>query len=130
MSGLNKATIIGNLGSDPEMRHTATGTAVCELRVATNEKWTDKQGQKQERVEWHRIVAWDKLAILCSEFLRKGRQVYVEGRLQTRSWDDKDGNRRYTTEIVASQVIFLGGKDGPTNAPPLSAENDDSDLPF
>lgn len=105
---LNKVMVIGNLGNDPDVRHTPGGAAVANFSVATNESWTDKEGKKNERVEWHRIVVWGKLAEICGQYLAKGKQVYVEGRLQTRSWDDKDGVKRYTTEIVASQVQFLG----------------------
>jgi single-strand DNA-binding protein len=113
--GLNKVLLIGNLGADPDMRYTPSGAGVCELRVATNESWTDKSGQRQERTEWHRVVVWGKRAELCAKYLTKGRQCYVEGRLRTRSWDDKDGNKRYTTEIVATDVQFLGGR-GPGGA--------------
>jgi single-strand DNA-binding protein len=109
-SGVNKVILVGNLGADPEMRYTKGGAGVCELRLATNESWTDKNGQKQDRTEWHRIVVWGKRAELCAKYLSKGRQVYVEGRLQTRSWDDKDGNKRYTTEIIANDIQFLGGR--------------------
>lgn len=111
-SGVNKVILVGNLGADPEMRYTPSGAGVCELRLATNESWTDKSGQKQERTEWHRIVVWGKRAELCAKYLSKGRQAYVEGRLRTRSWDDKDGNKRFTTEIVATDVQFLGGGGG------------------
>jgi single-strand DNA-binding protein len=111
-SGVNKVILVGHLGADPEMRYTQSGSGVCELRVATNETWNDKSGQRQERTEWHRVVVWGKLAELCSKFLSKGRLVYVEGRLRTRSWDDKDGNKRYTTEIIANDVQFLGGREG------------------
>jgi single-strand DNA-binding protein len=125
--GVNKVILIGNLGADPDMRYTPSGTGVCELRLATNESWTDKGGQKQERTEWHRVVVWGKLAEIVSKYLSKGRQVYVEGRLRTRSWDDKEGNKRYTTEIIANDVQFLsggsgggarGGGDGPPPAEP------------
>ncbi len=108
--GINKAILIGNLGADPEVRFTASGSPVANFRIATTEKWTDKEGQKQERTEWHRIVAWGRLGETCGEYLSKGRQVYVEGRIQTRQWDDRDGNKRYTTEIVAATVQFLGGR--------------------
>jgi single-strand DNA-binding protein len=94
------------------MRHTPNGAGVCEFRLATNEAWTDKQGQRQERTEWHRVVVWGKKAEVCSKYLSKGRQVYVEGRLRTRSWEDKEGNKRYTTEVVANDVQFLGGGGG------------------
>ena len=110
--GINKVILIGNLGNDPEMRHTPNGAGVCEFRLATNEAWTDKQGQRQERTEWHRVVVWGKKAEVCSKYLSKGRQVYVEGRLRTRSWEDKEGNKRYTTEVVANDVQFLGGGGG------------------
>lgn len=107
--GVNKVILIGNLGADPEVRFTPGGQAVANFRVATNESWNDKNGQKQERTEWHRIVVWGKLAELCGEYLKKGRQAYVEGRLQTREWTDKEGKKNYTTEIVANTVQFLGG---------------------
>lgn len=114
-SGVNKAILIGNLGADPEVRVTPSGMSVANFRIATNESWTDKSGQKQERTEWHRIVAWGKLAEVCGEYLKKGRQAYVEGRLQTREWADKEGKKNYTTEVVATTVQFLGGPrtDGP-----------------
>jgi single-strand DNA-binding protein len=108
--GVNKVILIGNLGADPEVRFTPGGQAVANFRVATNESWTDKQGQKQERTEWHRIVVWGKLAELCGEYLKKGRQAYVEGRLQTREWTDKENKKNYTTEVVAQTVQFLGGR--------------------
>jgi single-strand DNA-binding protein len=110
--GVNKVILVGNLGNDPDMRHTPSGASVCEFRIATNESWTDKGGQKQERTEWHRIVVWGKKAEVCSKYLSKGRQVYLEGRLRTRSWEDKEGNKRFTTEIVANDVQFLGGREG------------------
>lgn len=110
--GVNKVILIGNLGADPEVRFTPGGQAVANFRIATSESWTDKGGQKQERTEWHRIVVWGKLAELCGEYLAKGRQCYVEGRLQTREWNDKEGKKNYTTEVVANQVTFLGGRDG------------------
>jgi len=108
-SGVNKALIIGRLGSDPEVRYTTNGGAVGNFNMATNESWMDKSGQKQERTEWHRIVVWGKLAELCGQYLAKGRQAFVEGRLQTREWTDKEGHKRYTTEIVAQNIQFLGG---------------------
>jgi single-strand DNA-binding protein len=110
--GVNKVILVGNLGADPELRYTPGGAAVCELRLATNESWTDKNGQRQERTEWHRIVVWGKRAEVVSKYLSKGRQVYVEGRIRTRSWEDKEGNKRYTTEIIANDVQFLGGRGG------------------
>lgn len=105
---VNKVLLIGRLGNNPEIRYTNTGTAVANFNLATSENWNDKSGQRQERTEWHRVVVWGKLAELCEKYLGKGRQCYVEGRLQTRSWDDKDGNKRYTTEVVASTIQFLG----------------------
>jgi single-strand DNA-binding protein len=107
MSGVNKVILVGRLGADPEIRYTGTGAAVANFNLATSENWTDKEGQKQERTEWHRVVVWGKMAEICAQYLGKGRQAYVEGRLQTRQWDDKDGNKRYTTEIVATTVQFL-----------------------
>jgi single-strand DNA-binding protein len=101
--------LVGNLGADPDMRYTPSGQGVCELRLATSESWNDKNGQRQGRTEWHRIVVWGKRAEVCSKYLSKGRQVYVEGRIQTRTYDDKDGNKRYITEIIAADVQFLGG---------------------
>ncbi|MEW6055647.1 MAG: single-stranded DNA-binding protein [Bdellovibrionota bacterium] len=105
---VNKVLIIGRLGSNPEVRFTPSGAAVANFSVATNESWNDKSGQKQERTEWHRVVVWGKLAQLCGEYLAKGRQVYVEGRLQTRQWQDKDGQTKYTTEVIANTIQFLG----------------------
>ena len=110
--GVNKVILVGNLGADPDMRYTPSGQGVCELRLATSESWNDKNGQRQERTEWHRIVVWGKRAEVCSKYLSKGRQVYVEGRIQTRTYDDKDGNKRYITEIIASDVQFLSGGGG------------------
>lgn len=111
MASLNRVFLIGNLGADPELRYTPTNTAVANFRIATSEVWNDKSGQRQERTEWHRIVAWGKTAELCGEYLKKGRSVHIEGRLQTREWDDKNtGQKRYTTEIIADRVTFLGGR--------------------
>ena len=107
--GVNKVILVGNLGADPDMRYTPSGAGVCELRLATNESWTDRDGAKQERTEWHRIVVWGKRAEVCSKYLSKGRQVYIEGKIRTRSWEDKEGNKRWTTEIIANDVQFLGG---------------------
>ncbi len=109
MAGVNKVIIIGRLGQDPEVRYTPNGQAVANFNVATSENWTDKtSGNKQERTEWHRIVVWGRLAELCKDYLKKGRQVYIDGRLQTRNWDDRDGKKRYITEIVANTIQFLG----------------------
>ena len=107
---LNKVILMGRLGQDPELKHTPSGSAVCNFSMATSESWTDKAGQKQEKTEWHRIVVWGKLAELCNQYLSKGRQAFVEGKLQTRSWEDKDGAKKYTTEILASSVQFIGGQ--------------------
>jgi single-strand DNA-binding protein len=112
MSGVNKVIIVGRLGADPEVKTVSNGNTVTRLSVATSENWNDKDGQKQERTEWHRVVVWGKLAELCGKYLSKGRQVYLEGRLQTRSWEDQQGQKRYTTEIVANTVQFLGGGAG------------------
>jgi single-strand DNA-binding protein len=124
MSGVNKAILIGNLGADPEARYTQSGAAVTNFRIATSEKWTGKDGQPQERTEWHRIVTFGRLAETCRDYLSKGRQVYVEGRIQTRQWEDRDGNKRWTTEIVAQTVRFLGSRgdrgDVPSSPPPAS----------
>ncbi len=109
MSGVNKVIVLGRLGADPEVKNISPTQTVARLSVATSETWNDREGQKQERTEWHRIVVWGKLAELCGKYLVKGRQVYVEGRLQTRSWEDNQGQKKYTTEIVASTVQFLGG---------------------
>ncbi len=108
-SGVNKVILVGRLGADPEVRYTSNGGAVANFNVATSESWTDKAGQKQERTEWHRVVVWGKLGELCGQYLTKGRQAYIEGRLQTREWTDKEGHKRYTTEVNALNVQFLGG---------------------
>ena len=109
---LNKVFLIGNLGADPEMRYSQGGMAIARVRLATNEQWTDKSGQKQERTEWHSVVAFGKQAEYVGEYCKKGRQIFVEGSLQTRQWDDKDGNKRYTTEVKAFRVQGLGGPGG------------------
>lgn len=105
---VNKVILVGRLGQDPELRYTPSGAAVANFSVATNEAWTDKSGQKQERTEWHRIVVWGKQAELCNQYLGKGRQAYIEGRLQTRQWQDQSGQTRYTTEVHAQTIRFLG----------------------
>jgi single-strand DNA-binding protein len=112
MGSVNKVILVGNLGRDAELRYTPGGAAVATLNLATTEVWNDKQGQRQEKTEWHRIVLWGKQAETLQEYLVKGKQIYVEGRLQTRQWDDKDGNKRYTTEIKADRVTLLGGGGG------------------
>ncbi len=145
MRGVNKVILIGNLGRDPEIRYTRDGTAVANLNLATSDSWKDSQGERQERTEWHRVVAWDKLAEIAKEYLAKGKQVYIEGRLQTRSWEDKDGHKRYTTEVRADQMVMLGGRGGDDDGgardagpPPGPAEDftrepfkaTDEDVPF
>jgi single-strand DNA-binding protein len=110
MASINKVILIGNLGRDPELRYTQGGQAVANFTLATNERFSTKDGDKQERTEWHRIVAWGRTGELCAQYLSKGRSVYLEGRLQTREWEDKEGQKRRTTEIVATTVQFLGGR--------------------
>jgi single-strand DNA-binding protein len=144
--GINKVILVGNLGSDPEVRYTASGDAVANVNVATAESWKDKQtGEKQERTEWHRVVMFKRLGEIAGEYLKKGSQVYIEGKLQTRKWQDKNGNDRYTTEIVANDMQMLGSRGGSTaynNEPaPASAQAQpatasagaddfDDDIPF
>lgn len=144
MSSLNKAMIIGRLGQDPEVRYTQSNTAVATLSVATNERYKDKTGEWKESTEWHRVVAWGRTAEICQEYLQKGSQVYIEGPIQTRKWEDKDGQTRYTTEIKALVMRMLdsrGDQDAPgkpDNAQPVSSNVDlnedfediDDDLPF
>lgn len=108
MASVNKVILVGNLGQDPELRHTQNGTAVCTLNIATTDVRMEG-GQRQEKTEWHRVIVWQKQAENCAKYLAKGRSVFIEGRLQTRSWDDQQGQKRYTTEIVAQNVQFLGG---------------------
>jgi single-strand DNA-binding protein len=136
---LNKAILIGNLGKDPELSYTASGVAVAKFSIATNERWKDQDGNLQERTEWHNIVVWRKLAEICGQYLKKGSKVYLEGKLQTRSWDDKNtGVKRYTTEIVADDMIMLDAKgsgmnDSGSAVQPVaeqSAEPEKDDLPF
>jgi single-strand DNA-binding protein len=143
MASVNKVIVIGNLGRDPELRYTQNGQAVANFTVATNENWTNKAGEREERTEWHRVVAWGRVAELCAEYLAKGRTVYVEGRLQTREWEDKEGQKRRSTEIVAQTVQFLGGGRGagaggaaraqatePEPAPEAQPQPPDDDIPF
>jgi single-strand DNA-binding protein len=138
---LNKVMLIGNLGKDPEVRFTPTGRAVARFSLATSEVWNDAEGQRQERTEWHNIVVWGKQAETCGQYLAKGRQVYIEGSIRSRQYDDKDGNRRYITEVNAQRVQFLGGGGGrgaeargggasedAAPGPPAAAEDDD--IPF
>ena len=126
MASLNRATIIGNLGSDPEVRSTQNGTAVGNFTVATTEVWGTDEDRK-EQTEWHRVVVWGKLALTCGQYLKKGRQVYVEGRLQTRSYEDDQGVKRSTTEIVAREVKFLGSRNGNGEG---GGQVADDDVPF
>ena len=142
MAGLNKVLLIGNLGRDPELRYTQSGQAVANFTLATNESWTNRNGEREERTEWHRIVAWAKLAEICGEHLSKGKQVYIEGRLQTREWEDKEGNKRHTTEIKADRLLMLGSRgdsggytppaDSPTSGPPSGTPPGpgSDDIPF
>jgi len=112
MGSVNKVILVGNLGRDAEKRYTPSGAVVATINMATTEVWTDKGGQRQEKTEWHRVVLWGKSAESLTEYLTKGKQIYVEGRLQTRQWDDKDGNKRYTTEIRGDKIVLLGGGSG------------------
>jgi single-strand DNA-binding protein len=141
MSGVNKVILVGNLGANPELRFTQGQQAVANLRIATTEKWTDKNGQKQEATEWHRVVVWGKQAEIVGQYLTKGRQVYVEGRIRTRQWQDQQGQKRYTTEIVAQNVQMLGGRgersqdEQAQTVPPDDTMRDDfgggdDDIPF
>jgi len=144
MAGINKVIIVGNLGKDPEVSYVPSGAAVAKFSVATSDTWKDKtSGEKKERTEWHRIVAWDKLGEICGKYLSKGRQVYVEGKLQSRSYDDKEGVKRYVTEIIAQDVQFLGGNrdssdssrssGGPSHREPDGGRGPtggDDDIPF
>ena len=120
MASVNKVILLGNLGRDPETRYTTGGDAVTNLNIATSEQWKDKSGEKQERTEWHTVVFFGRQAEIAGEYLKKGRQVYVEGRLQTRKWQDKEGQDRYTTEIVADRMQMLGSREG--SGAPVAAE--------
>jgi single-strand DNA-binding protein len=117
MSGVNRVILIGRLGRDPELKFTPAGKAVTNFTMATSETWKDDSGERQERTEWHRIVIWGKLAEVAAKYLSKGSQVYIEGKLQTREWTDKDGQKKYTTEIVASSLVMLSGKGEGGNNP-------------
>jgi len=146
MAGVNKVILVGNLGRDPEVRHLENGASVANFSIATSETYKDKSGNRQEQTEWHNIVLWRGLAEIAEKYLKKGSQIYVEGKLRTRSWQDKDGNTRYTTEIVGDNLTMLGNRGNSTDgaAPPVVAENepkksggsanldnnDDDDLPF
>ena len=145
--GINKVIIVGNLGGDPETRYMPSGSAVTNITVATNESWKDKQtGEQKDRTEWHKVAMFNRLAEIAAEYLRKGSQVYIEGKLRTRKWQDKDGRDRYTTEIIADEMQMLGGRggggsapmssgsgsgSGPASAPPQPGPDDfDDDIPF
>ena len=141
--GVNKVIVVGNLGQDPETRYMPSGSAVTNMRIATNESWKDKQtGEQKDRTEWHSVAMFGRLAEIAAEYLRKGSQVYIEGKLRTRKWQDKDGNDRYTTEIVADEMQMLGSRSGggapamsdsqPASAPPPKPSGDDfdDDIPF
>jgi single-strand DNA-binding protein len=122
--GVNKVILVGNLGKDPEMKYTASGAAIANITVATSESWNDKQtGEKQEKTEWHRVVFFRRLAEIVGEYLRKGSQVYIEGKLQTRKWQDQNGQDRYTTEIVANEMQMLGGRAGDAGARPKQGDS-------
>ena len=133
---VNRVFLIGRLGRDPEIRHTASGSVVANFSVATDERWTDADGNRQTRTEWHNIVVWRKLAEICGQYLRKGRLVFIEGRIQTREWDDRDGNKRRTTEIVASNMQMLEGRGQVQESADQQDQSDmeigitDDDIPF
>jgi single-strand DNA-binding protein len=144
---VNKVILIGRLGKDPEIKYTQSGTAIARFSLATDETYKDQSGERQQRTEWHNIVAWDKLADICGQYLNKGKQVYIEGKLQTRSWEDKEGNKRNTTEIRADTMVMLGsrgeggtgggtgggektGSASPASNSPAGGEITDDDIPF
>jgi single-strand DNA-binding protein len=136
---VNKVILIGRLGKDPEVKYTQGGKSVAHFSIATDETWKDQNGERQQKTEWHNIVAWEKLAEICGQYLNKGKQVYIEGRLQTRSWEDKEGNKRYTTEIRADTMVMLGSRSdeqraerpaAPQQGQPSGPEITDEDIPF
>lgn len=139
---VNRVILIGNLGQDPELKYTPSGVAVTTLNMATNEIWKDSDGNRQERTEWHRVVMWRRLAEIAGEYLKKGSKIYIEGKLQTRSWEDKDGQKRYMTEVVADNMTMLDSKGGDSGggssappkmeSPPASDSDvvEEDDLPF
>lgn len=128
MASINKVILVGNLGADPETRYTTNGDAICNIRLATTDTWKDKStGEKRETTEWHRVVFYRKLAETANQFLRKGSQIYVEGRIKTRKWQDKDGQDRYTTEIEASEMVMLGGRSNGGNSNSSQGERDGGD---
>ena len=126
MSGINKVILVGRLGADPEKKQTSTGQTVTRLNLATSESWVNREGERQEKTEWHRIVIWGKLAETCAQHLSKGRQVYIEGRLQTRSWETEKGEKRFSTEVVASQVLFLSNRTAESKNPSSSYATEES----
>jgi single-strand DNA-binding protein len=140
--GINKVILVGNLGADPETRYMPSGSAVTNLSVATSESWKDKQtGEQKERTEWHKVAMFNRLAEIAAEYLRKGSQVYIEGKIRTRKWQDRDGNDRWTTEIIADEMQMLGGRgggsapmssggQGPSSPPPPPADDFEDDIPF
>lgn len=143
MRGVNKAIVVGNLGQDPEIKYMTSGDPVCNISVATTDEWKDKQGDKQSKTEWHRVVFFRKLAEIAGEYLKKGSQVYIEGKLQTRKWQDQNGVDKYTTEIVANEMQMLGGRQpeaasganeyensGDVPAPSKKADDFDDSIPF
>jgi len=144
MSGVNKVILLGNLGANPEMRFTQGGSPVANLRIATTERWTDKNGQKQEATEWHRVVLFGKTAEIAGQYLTKGRQVFIEGRIRTRQWQDQQGQKRYSTEIIATNMTMVGGRIGAERTPedmgatvppddPMTGDfggSNDDDIPF
>jgi single-strand DNA-binding protein len=145
MGSVNKVILVGNLGRDAELRYTPGGAAIATLNLATTEVWNDKEGQRQEKTEWHRVILWGKQAETLNQYLQKGKQIYVEGRLQTRQWDDKEGNKRYTTEVRGDRVVLLssgggggGGSRGgssmrsemPHGEPEAAPELSEDDIPF
>jgi single-strand DNA-binding protein len=137
MLGVNKVILVGNLGADPEVRYSSTGTAVTNFRIATSEKWTNREGERETRTEWHRIVAFGKLGEICAEYLSKGKQIFVEGRLRSRSWEEKEGTKRWITEIVATNIVMLGtaseqvkGAAGESLEEPPDLAQEEDDIPF
>ncbi|MCD6213500.1 MAG: single-stranded DNA-binding protein [Candidatus Desulfofervidus sp.] len=132
MAAINKVILIGHLGADPELRYTPNGTPVANFRVATTERWINKQGERMESTEWHRIVAWGKLGEFCGQYLNKGKQIYIEGRLRTRSWEDRDGKKQWTTEIIAQRLQLLGKPEKPSEeeAPVPEEAPVEEDIPF
>ena len=137
MLGVNKVILVGNLGADPEVRYSSTGTTVTNFRIATSENWTNKEGERETRTEWHRIVAFGKLGEICAEYLSKGKQIFVEGRLRSRSWEGKEGTKRWITEIVATNIVMLGtageyvkGAAGESLEEPPELVQEEDDIPF